>query len=341
MTESPEDLLNQVLAGESRQLKVLAAKGLLPVAPAELIPVQVALADGSDAELAEIAQDSLSALEVALVSHFLEREAGNEVIAYFASHRRHPQVMETILGRRDVSRPLLVELAESLEPDYQELLLLRQDVVVEEPAVLDALERNPDLSRYSRRRIREYREHLLPRSQQQEDEETGPVEEASDEEVAEAIEKVREEEPADSDDEAEDSTGLTDHQIRSLPVPVRLRLARGARHSLRGILVRDTNPYVAVAVVKFNAITEQEVEQIAHSRMVCEEVLEEVVRNRSWMSKYKIVTALVKNPRTPLGAAVRLVPRLAVRDLRNLTRDRNVPEPVRSTAGRLYRIKRR
>jgi hypothetical protein len=33
------------------------------------------------------------------------------------------------------------------------------------------------------------------------------------------------------------------------------------------------------------------------------------------------------------------VPRLAVRDLRELGRDRNIPDAIRSTALRLYRIK--
>ena len=48
----------------------------------------------------------------------------------------------------------------------QEALLLRQDAIVEEPLILDALERNPYLSPFSRRRILEYREHLLPRAAQ-------------------------------------------------------------------------------------------------------------------------------------------------------------------------------
>ena len=49
--------------------------------------------------------------------------------------------------------------------------------------------------------------------------------------------------------------------------------------------------------------------------------------------------ALIFNPRTPLPTAMRLIPRLSVRDLKDLGRDRNVPDAVRSTALRLYRIK--
>jgi len=48
---------------------------------------------------------------------------------------------------------------------------------------------------------------------------------------------------------------------------------------------------------------------------------------------------LVQNPRTPVVFSLRLVSRLSVRDLRDMGRDRNIPDVVRSTALRLYRIK--
>ncbi|MEM7048988.1 MAG: hypothetical protein AAF604_04980 [Acidobacteriota bacterium] len=342
MTARSDDLLQQVVTGDNRQLKSLAAQGLLPVEPADLIPVQVALSAGEDPQLALEADAALRRLEPEMVSHFLERQASQAEIAFFARSVRHPLIMETILARRDVSRELLVELAGNLEPDFQELLLLRQDVVVEEPAVLDALEGNPQVSSYSRRRIREYREHLLPRPRRDDLEPDHPEYEATDEELEAAIAQVQDELPPEEGEEpADELTGLTESQIRMLPVPARMRLTRGARHSLRAILVRDPNPYVAVAVLKFNAVTEQEIEQISYSRLVVEEVLEHILRSRRWVSKYKIASALVHNPRTPVGAAVRMVPRLSVRDLRSLSRDRNVAEPVRATAGRLYRIKRR
>jgi hypothetical protein len=48
---------------------------------------------------------------------------------------------------------------------------------------------------------------------------------------------------------------------------------------------------------------------------------------------------LVLNPRTPLAMTIRLVSKLSVRDLKNIGRDRNIPDALRSTALRLYRIK--
>jgi hypothetical protein len=124
-----------------------------------------------------------------------------------------------------------------------------------------------------------------------------------------------------------------------MPVPVRMKMARGATRGLRNILLRDPNPLVALAVLEFNPLSEQEVEQIANSRMVVVELLEEIARRREWVSRYPIMKALVQNPRTPMGLALLLVGRLNIRDLRDLARNRNTPGAVRSMAWRLYTMR--
>lgn len=344
MSESPPPLTDRVRSGEDPELLRLAARGLLPVSPEELIPVQVALARGDDAELAAEAAASLRQLSSRLAAAYLEGAAGADEMAYFALEIGHPRLVEAVLRRRDVPRPLLVELARGLPEELQEVLLLRQDAVVDEPAILDALERNPRLSNYSRRRVGEFREHLLPRRRRAvrpEREEDTDAEEATDQEVEEAVAAVKAARPAAGGTaEHEEALGLSEAELRILPVPVRLRLARGAPRVLRGLLIRDPNPQVAIHVLRTNALADAEIEQIAQNRSVDEDVLEYIVNSRGWIRKYPILRALVGNPRTPVGAAVRLVPRLSVRDLRQLSRDRNASQAVRDTATRLYRIKR-
>lgn len=317
----------------------MAARGLLPVPPEELIPLQVRLSGYPDEDVAREADESLQDTEPKLLASYLAREAPLWVLKYFARHSRHPVVLEAMLRRRTMPRELLVDLATELGEDLQEILLLRQDAIVEQPEILDALERNPSLSNYARRRIREYREHLLPRKKEKpetKDEKTS--EEPSEEEVQSALDEARERTAGGERDE--DQTGLSETQIRSLPIPVRLKLARGASRTLRSILVRDPNPKVAVSVVKNNPISEQEVEVLCHNRSICEEVLEEIARHREWVRKPQVMLALVQNPRTPPPVALRYVPRLSVRELRDLSRNRNVPQVIRSRAEGLYKIKR-
>lgn len=331
MAEGGNALIEQVRSGGNVELRRLAASGLLPLPPEELVPLQIELARSADSEIAALADGALAALDPRLLARLVDQTAAFEVLAFCADRLRHPVVLEAILRRRDVPRRLLVEMARWLPADLQEILILRQDAIVEEPAILDALEDNPQIAIYTHRRILEYRQHLLPRAAAAQ-----VIPEISDEAFVAAIEAVKAE-PAVG--EFDDLTGLSEGQIRLLPVPARMRLTRGASKPLRNILIRDPVSQIALAVMTNNGIPDTEAEQIARNRAVCEEVLAEIATRREWIAKYPIIKALVQNPRTPVVYSMRLVSRLSVRDLRDMGRDRNVPDVVRSTALRLYRIK--
>jgi hypothetical protein len=346
-------LADRVRAGDDPELRQLAAQGLLPLPPEELIPLQVELTRDAEAAVAAAARSALAALEPGVAAGFVARHAGPDELAFFAAESSQSGVIEAVLRRRDTPHRLLRDLAPRLSPELQEVLVRRQDALVEEPTIADALETNPQLAPDVRRRLGEYRRHLLRGAGGRLDEarrdEPAPVprylpplpgapDEPDDDEVAAALAAAAAV-PGGSG-ETDPVTGLTDTQIRSLPLPVRLRLARGAPRPLRAILIRDPSPLVAKTVLTDNTFTEQEIEQIASIRSLHEEVLAEIAHRRDWVSTYRVLYALVRNPRTPLAIGVRLVSRLSVRDLRLVSLDRNVSDAVRSTARRLYRIKR-
>jgi len=328
--DSQASLVERVRAGGEPHLRRLAAAGLLPLPPEKLIPLQVALARGGDAELAGAAADALARLDPRLAASFLAEAADADTLAWFAERAAGFEILESIVRRRDVPRPLLAALARRCGPELQEVLLLRQDAIRELPAILEALEENPRLTPYARRRIDEYREHLLPPS---------PAAAAAAEEAAQEAAAAAAAAAAAEEAEPAGATGLTEWEIRNLPIPARLKLARGATRILRNFLIRDTNPLVALAVMEHNTLDEPEIESIANNRLVPEEVLMEIGRRREWIAKYPILKALVQNPRTPTGLALRLVGRLNIRDLRDLSRNRNTTGPVRAAALRLYTMR--
>jgi hypothetical protein len=338
--DSQASLLEQVRSGANRNLQVLAASGLLPVPPEQLIPLQVELARSRDPELSQRAAEALRHVEPRIAGPYLERQAPETVLSYFAGESSHPGLIEVIVRRRDVPRRVLVELGRRVPPDLQEVLILRQDAILEEPGILTALEANPQLSSYTQRRIAEYRQHLLPRERQ-----AGPapalmpIQEMDDADLATTLAAMKRAVPVEAPEEIETQTGLSEGQIRMLPVPARLKLSRGAGRVLRAILMRDSSVQVALSALLNNSLNEQEVEHTANSRSVAEELLEAISKKREWIARYNVAKALVKNPRTPLPIALKLVNRMAVRDLRDLGRDKNVPDAVRSSALRLYRIK--
>lgn len=341
MQEDRSRLVEQVLSGGNPELQKLAAEGVLPLPPEQLIALQIRLARKGGA-VGRTATESLRATESRLLIDYINREADVEALAFFTAEITHPVVLEALLRRRDIPRNLLFEIAPRLEPALQEILILRQDAIVEAPAILDSLEANPNLEASVERRIGEYREHLLPRKAAPRPAAPEPEEDADDEELASdsevkaAIEKAAE---APAEGERDEHTGLTDGQIRLLPVPVRLKLSRGASRSLRAILVRDTNSHVAVSCLQNNAFSDDEVEGVARSRQVVDDVLTEISRRREWMTKYNIVHALVSNPRTPVAIALKNIPRLSIRDLRNLSRSRNVSRAVRTRAQNMLATK--
>ncbi|MGB3564475.1 MAG: hypothetical protein WBH85_15875 [Thermoanaerobaculia bacterium] len=337
--DQSESLVEEVLAGRNRELQILAAQGLAPLPPEILISLQIKLALSADMELATLANASLGELAPTLVAQVLEEHGDDGDLIYFAQTSDHPLVLETVIRHRQSSAETLKVIAKRASPDLQEILLLRQDIIIEDPGVLEELEQNPELSSYSSRRIGEYREHLLFRKKIIEEfpiEED--VEEVTNEEVIEAIDRVRREVAPAGD--KEDLTGLTEVQIRALPVKVRMKLARHAGRTMRNLLVRDKNPLVARTVMTESMLTDGELELIAGSRAVVDDVFQIIARNERWLQKYPVMAAMAKNPRVNIGVAVRLIPRLSVRDLRALRRDYNVSQQVRQTADRLYKVKR-
>jgi hypothetical protein len=304
-----------------------------------LIPIQVALTGSPDQEIASNAASALETVDAGLAVAFLGRQAGETELAWFGLNSRQPQFIEAILRRRDTPRTLMEQMAPRLGAEQQEILVLRQDAVIEHPAILLALEKNPGLTAYVKRRIWEYREHLLPQDKlppKKAEEIEAEADSVTEEEMAEAIEEVKAKPGEGAPDE---ELGINPGQVRLLPVPIRVKLARKADRQMRALLIRDANSQVALTVMTANALSDQEVEQIASSRNVVREVLDEIPRRREWIRKYAVAKALVRNPRVPLTTAMKLVPRMTVKDLRELARDKNVAEGVRSMALRLYQTK--
>ncbi len=341
---SQTTLLDQILSGENRGLQVLAASGLVPLPPEDLIPLQVGLVQSPDQEVSSKAAESLENMEPRLAADYLFEQADADVLTYFALHVRHPTMVAAILRRRDTPRELMVELAPTLPPDLQEALILRQDAIIDEPQILVALETNPEISNYAKRRIWEYREHLLPRDKvppKSHEEIEAEAEEITTEEIREAVEEITGEAASETEDGEVNLKDLSADEVRRLPVPMRIKLARGASREIRNALVRDSNAQVAVAVLKGNAMPDDEVEHIANNRQVREEVLAEISRTREWIRKYSIQRALVKNPKTFPSIAIKFVTRLTLRDLRDTARDKNVGDAVRTMARRVYNVRKK
>ena len=119
----------------------------------------------------------------------------------------------------------------------------------------------------------------------------------------------------------------------------KIRLATRGNKEARGLLLRDSNKLVAVAVIRSPRITDGEVMMCASNRAVNDDVLRVIYNNRDWTKDYRIKLALVKNPKTPMALAFRFLSTLRDSDVKDLGRDRNVPSGVAMQARKMIEKK--
>src|SRR5216683_803244 len=107
----------------------------------------------------------------------------------------------------------------------------------------------------------------------------------------------------------------------------------------RSILIRDGTKVVALAVLDAPKISDGEVEKFALQKNVLEAVLRQIPMKRRFMKNYIVVRNLVSNPRTPLDLGLGLMKHLLVRDLKNISGNKEVSETVRNLALKMYKQK--
>ena len=141
--------------------------------------------------------------------------------------------------------------------------------------------------------------------------------------------------PAEEEPEPEstpEEKASTVQKIASLSIAQRMQLAMKGTREERGILIRDPNKIVAVAVLSSPKITDTEVASIARMPNVSDEILRMIANTRAWVKNYDVIVGLVKNAKTPVAVSMNLLARLSDRDLRMLSSDRNIPDLLRITA---------
>jgi len=121
-------------------------------------------------------------------------------------------------------------------------------------------------------------------------------------------------------------------KLQKMTFPQRLKAAVKGSKEIRMILVRDTNKMIAAAAMSSPKMTEQDVEGIAGMASVSEDVLRFIAHNRAWIKNYKITLRLCKNPKTPIAISMNLLQRIMEKDLKQMSTDRNIPEPLRIAA---------
>jgi hypothetical protein len=121
-------------------------------------------------------------------------------------------------------------------------------------------------------------------------------------------------------------------RIGKMSVSEKIKLATLGNKEARTLLLRDNNKLVCMAAVTSPRITDGEIMMLANSRTVNSEVLRHIYGDREYLKIYAVKMALVKNPKVPLPTALKFLLTLQEKDIKELARDRNVPQTIQAQA---------
>ncbi len=381
-----------------RPAQVAASRGILPLPQADMLEILVAFQSGNDSELKENAKQALSSqntedLEITLRS----TDVAPSVLAYFVGQNDMPAgIHETLLSNLRTPADSIASFAATTQNgSLLELISFNQQLLIQNPAIIEALLTNPSRSPESERRAAEIKREFFEKERGaaqianelraqgnvaaaeflEQAEFTSdlsrsglsiedaillaghievPDHETDDswlslEYIEEIYEETEEQRKAAVDkilgelrNEEEEIPGeriSMINRVMKMGVKDRVKLAMKGDREARNILIRDPNKLVSSAVVNNPRISEQEVEMVASMRSIAEDILRQIAVNRQWARSYNVMHSLVRNPRTPIANAITIMSRLQLRDLANLSKNRNVSDAVRRHADRLVQAR--
>ena len=150
-----------------RPAQLAAARGSLPLSQTDLLEVLVSLADRGDAELAEIANQTLSAQNMVEIEGVVKSgEIAPRVLDYFAGQNNLPkEVHEAVLTNPKTPESSIVKFARTTpNGELLELVSFNQQLLIKVPAIIDAIIANPYRTAEAERRASETKREFFEKA---------------------------------------------------------------------------------------------------------------------------------------------------------------------------------
>ena len=341
--------------------KTMAAKGLVPVKGEQLVALLLQLVADRDETIRKAATDTLKGLpdnvlqaacESAMHPAFL-----HELVRVFP-HR--DDVLERIAQNPEAVDATIELMARSSSEYLSEVIATNQQRLLGAPKIIESLyhNRNTRMSTADRlielaarnevklhgipafeQHVEAIRDQLIPEPTDEPLPADLDFQQAleADEDDDEAVER----DPVEGTEEVKQKFLPLHQQLGKMSVPERIRMAQIGESAARQLLVRDANRLVAYAAISSPRTSEAEAARVAHSKEVGEDILRYIGNKKDWIRNYEVKKALITNPKTPLGIALRFLSHMRENDLKNLSRSRNVPAPLKQAANQRIQQKQR
>lgn len=349
------------------QLRMMAASGLAPLGPVDLVSVLYALSYNQDESLATKAGASLGKLPDKVLFGALEQDLDPAVLDGVARLLvRRDDAVERVLLNRLVHDETIVWLTEKLRSEkLLEIVAANEERMLRAPRIIEALYMNKvarmsTVDRAIELAVRNglkldgiptfseakaaIEGQLIPEESDELQKENDDFSAALMDEKLLDVDDATLDDILDSLESPENSSQNTDKieeavavgaSLAILTVSQKIRMAMLGNSTQRAVLVRDSNRLVTMAVLKSPGIGDSEVVRYSRARSLPEEAVRYIASRREWTKQYQIKVNLVNNPRTPLQDALRFLNHLRPIDVRGLERSKDVPQSIVNAAKQL------
>lgn len=328
-------------------LRGMAAKGLVPGSPRDVLTALFMLTFDPEPKVAEQARVTASKANDRIHSSLRDDELHPAVLAFYARMLTGQDVyVEFIALNQATPDDAVAEIAAAASERVCEVVSQNQLRILRDERIVRALVLNPNARAATKDSvldfcvrsgvvIRDLPEYLAARRRV-----LGEDPKALEELVAaeeNTVEKVIEEFGSVITDESapppEEDRRLTFTQrVMKMSVSQKIKLATLGNKEARTMLLRDSNKLVALAAVQSPRLTDGEVVMLSKNRTLHEDVMRYITANREWVKSYTIKVNLVNNPKCPVGIALKFLPHLHASELKEVARNKNIASTLQTTA---------
>ena len=332
---SPE-VARVVKPGAPRDAQLAAARGALPLAGKDLLTVLFFLCRSVDAEIKKSAVKTLRELPATILSPLCKDESLHPQLLELMVRARMADgdLMGAVIMHPAVTVKTLLYLAQKAGADVLERLSGHQNMLYENPEIVEAIIANPAAEKALKFKLGwQDPEEVTKQEPLQEDSE-GDEETDEDGRSQTEIEALMEE---------ADREGLSKYQIAmDLTVSEKIKMGLTGDKEWRSIMMKQSNKLIQGAVMKNPRISDGEVLMVAKAKTSSDDLIRIILLNKDWVKNYEIKKALLSHPKTPPPKALRFVSFLTMKDLKELAKSKQLTNIVSNAIRKelAFRIKK-
>jgi hypothetical protein len=348
----------QKLMDSPSAAKLMAAKGIAPLRPAELLMAMYQMSFDADAAVKAAAEAGVNALPDKVLVAPLGEAIPPMVLHFFAERIAITRVeaVAKILYNQFTADETFVRLAGRVAESETEVIVQNEARLLRCPAIVTALFLNKQARMSSVNRAIELcarnnvRVDGIPafdeivKSIQDDPTATDPaIADPGFESLLQKVAAVADEEAADAEVTGAEKKETTRKSpiidFTKLKLHEKIRLATLGNAYCRSNLIRDSNKMVSMAVIRSPLMTDTEVVRAASNRQISEDVIRYIANQRDFTKMYQVRLNLAQNPKCPLGFSLRFLTSLHAEDLKALAKSKNVPSALAVAAKKLVQTR--